>query len=134
MAGRFRRPSVRTTKCPKCGCTELHRDEVDIGVGTIYGPWGCPECGWSEGSEYDLSDGKSAVLDDGSAIDQYGGVHPKGSSMARAYRMAEEAEKDVSIGSPVSCDFSNNGACVAKTPNACICNSPGYRLSKNYDC
>ena len=34
-------------KCPKCG-TECWRDEVDIGVGTQYGPWYCDNCGWSQ--------------------------------------------------------------------------------------
>ena len=34
-------------KCKKCGA-ECIRDEVDIGVGVQYGPWGCPECGWSQ--------------------------------------------------------------------------------------
>ncbi len=46
--------------CPKCG-TECYRDEVDVGVGTIFGPYGCPGCGWSEDSEYDLSDGRSPL-------------------------------------------------------------------------
>lgn len=63
--------------CPNCGCDELHRDEVDIGVGIQYGPWGCPNCGWSECNQYDLSDGKSPIQEDGSVIDQYGGLHPK---------------------------------------------------------
>lgn len=76
-------------RCQKCGCDECHSDEVDIGVGVVCGPWGCPACGWSELSEYDLSDGKSSVREDGSAIDQYGGVYPKGSSMALAHRLAE---------------------------------------------
>jgi len=33
--------------CPNCGggCC---RDEVDVGVGIIYGPWGCWSCRWSE--------------------------------------------------------------------------------------
>lgn len=78
--------------CPKCGCEECHRDEVDIGVGVMCGPYGCPACGWSESQEYDLSDGKDPVRADGSAIDQYGVVHPAGSSMALAYRMAHDAE------------------------------------------
>jgi hypothetical protein len=34
-------------KCPKCN-SECVRDEVDIGVGTQYGPWVCMECGWRE--------------------------------------------------------------------------------------
>jgi hypothetical protein len=33
--------------CPKCG-KSCDRDEVDIGVGTQYGPWCCNWCGWSE--------------------------------------------------------------------------------------
>ena len=37
--------------CPECGC-ECDRDEVDNGVGIMYGPWGCCACGWSEDSEY----------------------------------------------------------------------------------
>lgn len=35
-------------KCPKCG-EMCDRDEVDIGVGIQYGPWGCNYCGWAEG-------------------------------------------------------------------------------------
>lgn len=32
--------------CPRCGglCS---RDEADIGIGIMYGPWGCA-CGWLE--------------------------------------------------------------------------------------
>lgn len=33
--------------CPTCG-EECDRDEVNVGVGIIYGPWGCHSCGWSE--------------------------------------------------------------------------------------
>lgn len=33
--------------CPCCGAP-CQRDEVDVGVGTITGPWGCPDCGWVE--------------------------------------------------------------------------------------
>lgn len=43
--------------CPKCK-EECDRDEVDVGVGMIYGPFGCP-CGWSEWAEYDRSEGTS---------------------------------------------------------------------------
>ena len=32
-------------KCPMCG-EELTRDEVDIGVGIMYGPPRCDYCGW----------------------------------------------------------------------------------------
>jgi hypothetical protein len=78
--------------CPKCGA-ECHRDEVDVGVGIIHGPWGCPDCGWSADAEYDLSAGRDPVDEKGGAIDQYGGYHPPGSSMARAYRLARRYEK-----------------------------------------
>lgn len=42
--------------CPTCGA-ECVRDEVDIGVGIQYGPWACPNCGWSE-------DGNDAIEPD----------------------------------------------------------------------
>lgn len=43
--------------CPKCG-EDCDRDEVDIGVGIMCGPWGC-RCGWSDDPEYDSSEGPS---------------------------------------------------------------------------
>ena len=58
-------------KCLKCNA-ECDRDAVDVGVGTIYGPWGCPECLWSESEKYDLSNGQSQDRGEG-FIDQYGG-------------------------------------------------------------
>lgn len=78
--------------CPKCQNTEIYQDSVDVGVGVIYGPMGCPDCGWSEDSTYDLSEGQSPVDEKGGAIDQYGGYHPAGSSMALAYRLAEDED------------------------------------------
>jgi hypothetical protein len=39
-------------KCPQCN-DDCWRDEVDIGVGTQYGPWRCSSCGWYEGHEVD---------------------------------------------------------------------------------
>ena len=47
-----------TYACEKCG-EDCCRDEVDVGVGVIHGPWGCPCCGWSEDSRYDSSSGPS---------------------------------------------------------------------------
>lgn len=38
--------------CPQCNGS-CYRDEVDIGVGTQYGPWRCEECAWYEGWQYD---------------------------------------------------------------------------------
>lgn len=80
-----------TMKCPKCK-GECWRDSVDIGVGTQYGPWGCVECGWSETSEYDLSEGQDPFDVEGGAIDQFGSYHPPGSSMALGYRLAKLVE------------------------------------------
>lgn len=66
-------------KCPKCGEEDLGRDEVDVGVGFYYGPYGC-YCGWSEASEYDCSEGASlAQKEDPSerVTDQWGVSHSK---------------------------------------------------------
>lgn len=82
---------VEIQDCPKCG-TRCDRDAVDVGVSTIFGPWGCPRCGWSDHEEYDLSEGRDPVDEHGGAIDQFGGYYPPGSSMARAYRLARETE------------------------------------------
>jgi len=43
----------RGMTCPKCKSDNLWRDEVDIGVGTQYGPWRCDDCGWYECHEPD---------------------------------------------------------------------------------
>lgn len=61
--------------CPKCQ-QECWRDEVDVGVGWIYGPWGCGNCGWSEDPEYDLSNGQNATDGLGGKKDQWGGYWP----------------------------------------------------------
>lgn len=63
--------------CPKCGERGCWRDSADVGVGVVYGPWGCPDCGWSEHGEYDLSSGQSPRRD-GGVIDQWGGLTPRG--------------------------------------------------------
>lgn len=62
--------------CPKCG-EECDRDEVDVGVGVIYGPWGCA-CGWSSDPRYDSSDGPSpARLENPDHfVDSQGGLTP----------------------------------------------------------
>lgn len=39
--------------CPRCG-GELEYDEVDIGVGTMRGNPGCPDCGWMPNTHDDL--------------------------------------------------------------------------------
>jgi hypothetical protein len=63
--------------CPKCG-GDCWRDSADVGVGIIYGPWGCP-CGWSELPEFDLSTAPHP------RTDQYGGFHPKGCHCGEYY-------------------------------------------------
>lgn len=60
-------------QCPKCE-GECYRDEVDIGVGIMYGPWGCIECGWSESPEYDRSEGLK--YHDGYLVSQFGHLYP----------------------------------------------------------
>ena len=63
--------------CPKCEC-ECFRDSVDVEVGVIYGPYGCPECGWSESPEYDRSEGLSPAQKKYPKyyVDQWGGMTP----------------------------------------------------------
>jgi len=65
--------SGETCDCPHCGST-CDRDEVDVEVGVIYGPWGCARCGWSSSPEYDSREG---IRRDGAdrVFDQYGGSH-----------------------------------------------------------
>lgn len=79
--------------CPKCN-EPCDRDSADVGVGVIYGPYGCCACGWSEDSAYDLSGDRDPVDAKGGAIDQWGGYHPPGSSMALGYRLAKVAEEE----------------------------------------
>lgn len=74
--------------CPRCDERELWRESVDVGVGIIYGPYGCPSCGWSEHEEYDLQKG-GGVQPDGSYIDPYGGLLPAGNPIAKM--LAREA-------------------------------------------
>jgi hypothetical protein len=62
--------------CPKCGAQDCWRDSVDVGVGVIYGPYGCP-CGWSESTEYDLTGGPKT--EQGYRVDQWGGLMPTAS-------------------------------------------------------
>lgn len=61
-------------QCPKCG-GECYRDEVDIGVGIMYGPWGCLECGWSSSPEYDRSEGMK-YDEEGYLLNQFGHLYP----------------------------------------------------------
>jgi hypothetical protein len=81
-------------QCPKCQNEELHRESADVGVGVIYGPWGCPQCGWSESEEYDLSGGKSPIDEKGGVTDQFGVYYPPENSVAMAYRLAAKMGKD----------------------------------------
>jgi len=61
-------------ECPKCK-SECDRVSVHNGVGMVYSPWGCYNCGWSESPEYDLSEGRSHLTKDG-IIDQFGMLLP----------------------------------------------------------
>lgn len=44
--------STEVKQCENCGA-DCTRDEVDVGVGNIYGPWHCLECGWTPPNLYD---------------------------------------------------------------------------------
>lgn len=59
--------------CPNCG-QPCGRDEADVGVGIIYGPWGCP-CGWSESERFNVSDGPKC--ENGYRVDSRGGLTPQ---------------------------------------------------------
>lgn len=62
-------------KCPHCGMF-VFRDEVDVGVGVIHGPYGCGQCGWSEYEEYDCRHGQKTTKE-GHVLDQWGGLTPR---------------------------------------------------------
>ncbi len=59
--------------CPNCGF-ECCRDSADVGIGIMYGPWGC-ECGWSEDERYNTLTGPKRTKN-GYVLDQYGGATP----------------------------------------------------------
>lgn len=59
--------------CPKCNAL-CDRDVVDVGVGNMYGPYGCPQCGWCEDERFDQTFVEQP--DDGH-IDQWGGFTPE---------------------------------------------------------
>lgn len=61
--------------CPNCKEDYLWRESCDVGVGIIYGPYGCPSCGYSEDEAYNLSSGPK-LSDCGSPVDQFGGIFP----------------------------------------------------------
>jgi hypothetical protein len=77
--------------CPKCE-TPCTRESIHNGIGLLFGPFGCPGCGWSEYEEYDLSDGRDPLDEKGGVLDQWGVYYPSGNSVALAYRLAKEKE------------------------------------------
>ncbi len=53
------------------------RESVDVGIGIMHGPWGCPTCRWSSDSQYDFSDlGRSQIRENGWILDQWGVLTP----------------------------------------------------------
>lgn len=56
--------------CPECG-DNCWRDSADVGVGIIYGPWGC-SCGWSELGSHEE---RQASSPDGWYTDPFGVRH-----------------------------------------------------------
>ena len=70
-----------TKDCPNCG-EGCGRDEVDVGVGMMHGPWGCGACGWSEDSYYDSSNTEDGLSPSGHEppnlhVDSCGGMTRK---------------------------------------------------------
>jgi len=49
--------------CPNCGAP-LEYDEVDIGVGTLRGNPGCPECHWTPDNPREKGDDDGAEYSD----------------------------------------------------------------------
>ena len=78
-------------QCPRCGGCDLYREDVDIGVGTLFGPWGCPDCGWSEDTAYDI-DFDGGVQENGSYRDPYGCLLPATNPIAKM--LAKEAREE----------------------------------------
>ena len=63
-------PDEGVAVCPLCE-TKCWREEADVGVGVLFGPWGCPACGWSEDPQYDQT-----LPAHQPRTDQYGGLYP----------------------------------------------------------
>lgn len=86
--------TVESQDCPHCG-EECDRASVDVGVGVIHGPWGCPHCGWSSSPEYDSREG---IRRDGDnrVFDQYGASHhvtrPEGAAMLAGLNVSRRGE------------------------------------------
>jgi hypothetical protein len=79
-------------ECPRCG-DPVDRDSVDVGVGTIYGPWGCC-CGWSEHPEYDAKYGRGSQYDAKGGFTTTTGVYyPEGNIVTRLMRAAEKVSE-----------------------------------------
>lgn len=79
-------------KCPKCNA-ECIRDEVDVGVGVMFGPWGCM-CGWSEDSRYDSSEGESTAQKEypEHIVDSRGGIIPRATIYERLEHFGIDSE------------------------------------------
>lgn len=74
--------------CPKCG-RECDRDEVDVGVGIIHGPYGCV-CGWSEDNRYNVFS-EEFIKVDGYVVDSKGGLTPIDRPM-RGFKLKGQTE------------------------------------------
>jgi hypothetical protein len=62
--------SATEQECPNCH-EGAYRESVDVGVGIIYGPWGCP-CGWSEDDKYNQLLNGPTHSEGGYRTDQFG--------------------------------------------------------------
>jgi hypothetical protein len=61
----------RGLHCPECNAP-CWREEVDVGVGIIAGPWMCGECAWDEDQAFPMAGGNwNEWLGDGPKPDDY---------------------------------------------------------------
>lgn len=88
-------------KCEKCGA-DCERDEADVGVGILYGPWGCPECGWSEVEAFDCSGDNGPMRPwedhDGWTLNQFGRAFPPDYRESASTRLLFEILDDLGLG------------------------------------
>jgi hypothetical protein len=122
-------------KCSQCG-GELHWDEVNIGVGIMTGPKGCPACGWSE---YDREAAQKELGADW-YIDPYGGA-TRIEAIDRVISAVVELFAEVKSVKEDSCYFADQQVCTGElweclTCREHYCQKHWHRTSKgeNVEC
>lgn len=89
MASREPDPS-----CPNCG-RGMCREEADIGVGIMYGPWGCL-CGYSEDPRFNRLSGTNTETQERNPerwADQWGNLHHRDRLREQLGRFGVDADE-----------------------------------------